>query len=301
MKLLNHISLIAVVALTFMLGSCDKTQPYDVEIPPAQAHFVGKEIQVYKAETANVPVYNVVVGTTDVANTDRTVTYKVISPSGAVGGTQYTIASGNETGTVTIKAGEAIANIAVQADYNSYINGRKDTLVFTLQEPSVKPAGFMDTVRLVIRGACFEGDVNLNELLGDYANTNEDLGGSAYGPYTTSISSVTQTSATTGDVVVENIFDYGWAPITFHLDWTNPANRTVTLDQQLNIASATTLTSNPTYANSFVMVGPSPTAGPGTFSICNQTLILRIRLGLNDAPASPLGWFNAAYTVSMAR
>jgi hypothetical protein len=182
MKLLNHISLIAVVALTFMLGSCDKTQPYDVEVPPAQAHFVGKAIQVYKAETANVPVYNVVVGTTDVATTDRTVTYKVTSPSGAVGGTQYTIASGNETGTVTIKAGEAIANIPVQANYNSYINGRKDTLIFTLQEPSVKPAGFMDTVKLVVRGACFEGDVNLNELLGDYANTNEDLGGSAYGP-----------------------------------------------------------------------------------------------------------------------
>jgi hypothetical protein len=73
------------------------------------------------------------------------------------------------------------------------------------------------------------------------------------------------------------------------------------LDQQLNIASATTLTSNPTYANSFVMVGPSPSAGAGTFSICNQTLNLKIRLGLNDAPASPLGWFNAAYTVSMAR
>jgi hypothetical protein len=298
---MNHLSLIAVVAMTFMLGSCDKTQPYDVEIPPAQAHFVGKEIQVYKAETASTPAYNVTVGTTDVATTDRTVTYKVTSPSGAVGGTQYTIATGNETGAVTIKAGEATANIVVKADFNAYISGRKDTLIFSLQEPSIKPAGFMDTVVLVVRGACFEGDVNLSELLGDYANTNEDLSGSAYGPYPTAISSVTPTSATTGTIVVENIFDFGWAPITFDLDWTNPSNRTVTLAQQLNIAPASTLTSNPAYANSFVMVGPSPSAGPGTFSICNQTLTLKIRLGLNDAPASPLGWFNAAYTVTMAR
>lgn len=301
MKYLNQLSLLALVAVAFLLGSCDKTKPYDVVVAPPQAHFVGKQIQNYIAEVNPSPVYNVKVGTTDVATTDRNVTYNVTSISGAVAGTNFTIATGNTTGTVTIKAGEAIANIPVQADFASYASGRKDTLMFTLAEPSIKPASFMDTVYLILRGPCFEGDVTLTDLLGDYANTNEDLSGSAYGPYTTTISSVVSTGPKTGDIVVENIFDAGWAPITFHLDWTNPSARTVTLDQQFNIAPASTLTSNPAYANYLVMVGPSPSQGAGTFSICNQTLTLKIRLGLNDAPATPLGWFNAAYTVTMAR
>ncbi len=300
MKIINNLSLIALLAVAFLLGSCDKTKPYDVITAPPQAHFVGKEVQIYKADVNPTPVYNVVVGTTDVSNADRSVTYKVTPISAATPGTQYSIASGNTTGTVTIKAGEAVANIAVQADYASYTNGRKDTLMFTLAEPSVKPAGFLDTVYLILRGPCFEGDVTLTDLLGDYANTNENFGG-AYGPYTTSISSVNQTSATTGDIVVENIYDYGWAGITFHLDWTDPANRTVTLDRQTDIASATTVTSNPAYSTYFVMVGPSPTAGPGTFSICNQTITLKIRVGLNDPTSTPLGWFSTPYTVNMAR
>jgi len=298
MKILNNISLIAIIALAFTLGSCDKTKPYDVVVAPPESHFVGSKTQSYSAANNPAPSYNVVVGTTDVSNTDRTVSYKVTSPSGAVGGTQYTIASGNTAGTVTIPAGKAIANIVVQADYNAYLGGRKDTLVFTLEQPSIKPSGFLDTVILVVRGACFEGDVNLNDLLGDYPNTNEDFGG-AYGPYTTTVSSVTLTSPTTGSIVVENIWDNGWAPITFDLDWTDPANRIVSLLQQDNIADGGTV--NPTYAGSTVTVtNPSATAFPnvrGTFSICNQTIVLKMRVCL-----LPLGCFSSTlYTVNMAR
>jgi hypothetical protein len=149
---------------------------------------------------------------------------------------------------------------------------------------------------------CIESNVNLNVLLGNYNNTNEDFGGSFYGPYTTSITSVNQTSATTGTIVVENIFDAGWAPITFTLDWTNPENRTVTLATQTNIAPASTVSTNPAYATWMVMVGPSPTAGAGTFSICNQTLTLKIRLGIMDPTnANSVVWSISPYTVNMAR
>ena len=97
MKILNNISLIAIIALAFTLGSCDKTKPYDVEVAPPESHFVGSKTQSYSAANNPAPSYNVVVGTTDVFNTDRTVSYKVTSPSGAVGGTQYTISTGNTT------------------------------------------------------------------------------------------------------------------------------------------------------------------------------------------------------------
>ncbi len=302
MKSLNRILLAGMALISLGLASCDKTKPYDIAVAPPEAHFVGSKTQPYSAADDPTPLYNVVVGTTDVAKVDRVVTYKVTSPSGAVGGTQYSISTGNTGGTVVIKAGEATANIPVQAVYSAYSAGRRDTLVFTIEQPSLKPSTFLDTVKLTIRGACFEGDVNLSELIGTYANTNEAFGGSPYGPYTTTISNVSQTSPTTGRVTVTNIWDNGWAPITFDLDWTDATQRVVSLQQQDNIADGATV--NPAYAGSQVTVtNPSATFFPtfpanrGTFSICNQTLTLRMRVCL-----LPLGCFSSAmYEVNMAR
>ena len=307
MKMFNQLSILA-VALVMLLTGCDKSKPYDITVAPSQAHFVGNKNQAYVAIGDPAPMYYIQLGTTDVSSSDRTVTYK-LNPGTAVNGTHFTI-EGNttNTGTVTIKANEATAKIGITAVASFYTNpvtgigtGRKDTLVFTLSEPSVPSAGFMDTVKLVIKGACFEGDVNLNELLGDYENTNEDFGGPA-DPYKTTISSVTRTSSTTGDIVVNNIWNDGWAPITFTLDWSDPVNRTVTLQRQTDIAPASSVTSNAAYATWTVMVDASSVLGPGTFSICNQTLTLNMRLGLrNPAPPNQGGFFGTPYIVYMAR
>lgn len=299
MKLFNNLTLVAFAAVALLLGSCDKTKPYDIDVAPPYAHFVGKATQLYEVIDNTTPAYKVGVGSTDVSGSDRIVTYKVTSPSGAIGGTHYTIASGNNAGTVTIKAGEAVANINVLADAASYIAGRKDTLVFSLSTPSMKPADFMDTVVLIIRSGCNEGNVTIADLNGDYDNTNEDFGG-PYGPYTTSITSATSTSATTGTIVVDNIFDAGWNPITFNLDWTNSSNRLVTCDRQFGIAPASTVSSNPAYATWEVMV-ETAVAGPGTFSACNQTVTLKLRVGLLDPATGNGGWFGTPYTVNMAR
>ena len=299
MKLFNNLALAAFGVAALLLGSCDKTKPYDVDVAPAYAHFVGKSVQVYEVIDNTTPAYSVQVGTTDVSTSDRTVTYKLSTPSGAIGGTHYTIASGNTNGTVTIKANEALAKIQVLADFATYDAGRVDTLIFSLSEPSVKPADFMDTVMLIIRSGCNEGDVTLSALTGNYANTNEDFGG-AYGPYTTSITNATSTSATTGTIVVDNLFDAGWAPITFNLDWTNASNRLVTCDRQFSIAPASTVSTNPAYATWEVMV-ETAVAGPGTFSACNQTLTLKLRVGLLDPATGSGGWFGTPYTVNMAR
>ena len=295
-----------------LLTGCDKTKPYDITVAPSQAHFIGSKNQSYVAVSDPSPMYFIELGTTDVSGSDRTITYKLNSGN-AVIGTHFTIdGSSSNTGTVTIRANQATAKIGITAVASFYTNqstgigtGRKDTLVFTLSEPSVPSAGFMDTVKLVIKGACFEGDVNLNELLGDYENTNEDFGG-AYGPYKTTISSVTQTSPTTGDIVVENLWDAtpAWAPIKFTLDWTDPANRTcvVSPSPQMDIAPASTVTSNAAYATWNVMIAQSTALGSGTFSICNQTLTLNMRVGLrNPAPPNQGGYFSTPYIVNMAR
>jgi uncharacterized protein (TIGR02145 family) len=139
----------------------------------------------------------------------------------------------------------------------------------------------------------------VNQLLGDYANTNENFNGSPYGPYTTNVRSITQTSATTANMVVENIFDAGWAPITFKMDWTDPANRTVTLDLQTNIAPASTVSTNPAYSTWLVQVAPA--TSPGTFRVCDQTIQLNMRVGLLDPATGQGGFFGGEYIINMAR
>jgi hypothetical protein len=298
MKFIKNLSLSAMAGLMLLLASCDKTKPYEIVTPSSEAHFIGKDVQVYAVETDPVPAYNVVIGTTDVSDKDRVVKFKITSPSGAVAGTQYTISGvgADGIGSVTIKAKEALASVTVQAIYSAYTTGRKDSLIFNIIESDVKPAGFLNPMILVLRGPCFEGSVNLNELLGDYLNTNEDFGGTLYGPYATAISAVSSSSATSGTITVDNIYDFGWAPITFKLDWSDPANRTVTLDQQEGLAGGSTLGLDDTYQ---VMVRAFE-GEVGTFSGCTQKLTLKMQVGAKDATGAEL-WAPSLYIVELAR
>lgn len=295
----KQVLLIAIVAFTFLLGGCDKTKLYDVDVPPPLAHFVGGATRVYSVVDNPTPSFTLQIGTTDVASSDRTVTYNVTSPSGAVAGVQYTISG---IGTVNIPANAALANVIIQANYAEYAAGRKDTLVFSLATPSVNVATFQDTVTVILAGpsGCTEANPDLNTLLGDYTNTNELFGTNAYGPYTTSISSVTATSATTATVVVENIWDNGWGPISFDIDWTDPLNTTAVVVQQDAIPGSDAGDINATYAGQTIAVkAPSValSATPGTYATClPQQLVLKMQLGVTN-----LGYFNALYTVTMLR
>ena len=307
MKVFNQLSILAFFAVIILLLSCNKSNPYDIAVAPPEAHFVGKKIQYYYADSVTPPAFNVQIGTTDVSNTDRAVTYSVYSTSGAIGEVDYTIATGNNTGLINIKSGEAIGNIAIQARHYS-VAGSSDTLIFTLQQPSLKPAEFLDTLIVVIKGppTCFEAFPNLNSLLGDYPNTNQTLAGAplgTYGPYVTTVSSIVQTSPTTADMIVEKIWSAEWAPITFQLDWSDPANPIVTQSLQLNIASASTLPIDPTspYYSWNVLVGSAVDDTPGTYSACDQTFSLNIGLGVYDPQSGAGGFFPNKYMVNMAR
>jgi hypothetical protein len=139
-------------------------------------------------------------------------------------------------------------------------------------------------------------NANLSALAGSFNNTNDDFDGTLYGPYATSVSSYTNTTATSGTITVENIFDFGWAPITFKLDWSNPNNPTVTLDQQEGLAGGSTLGLDDTYQ---VMVRAF--AGEnGTYSVCNQTIQLKMQVGVKDANGAGF-WASFIYIVNMAR
>lgn len=143
-------------------------------------------------------------------------------------------------------------------------------------------------------------NINVNQLLGDFTDSKMYLDGNYYnGPYTTKVTSVNVTSATTATIVVEKIWDPSWAPITFKLDWTNPNNRIVTADFQTNIAPASTITTDPAYNGWQVIVESG--SMPGTFSACGQTLQLNIRIGIMDPNTGSGGWFGDSFVLKMAR
>ncbi len=281
------------LAATVVLGvGCDKNKPYDLITPVPAVHFDGAATQTYSVLVNPTPAFAVNVGTTDVSSADRTVGYTITSSTGAVVGNQYTVSG--TAGTVTIPAGQSVATFNIQANYDSYTSGRIDTLLVTLNEPSVTVADFQNTLTVILRGPCFEGDVDPAAFVGSYENTNEDFGGSAYGPYTTTVSNPVLTSPTTATIKITNIWDNGWGPITFVMDWTDPANRTLTVVQQTSgIADASTI--GAAYAGNQVAVRPF-VGETGTFSACDGTLTVKMQLGVN-----PLGWFSDLYEVDLVR
>ena len=288
MKMNWSIKLLPVLALfAFAVTGCKKEDA--LTIPDSQATFTNKSSGSYTITAPNV-IFKVPVGVTAASDRDRTIKISVTSTTGAVQGTQYTLS----TTTVTIPAGKVVDSFEVRGVYSQYLAGRRDTLVFTLQEQDVPVSSFNQTYTLALRGPCFEGNVVLGDLTGQFANTNEDWGGSLYGPYTTSVTA-TPLTATTANITVSNIFDAGWAPITFKLDWTNPNARTVTLVQQDNIADASTAFGA---SAAGLQISVRPYAGQvGTFSACNQTIVLKMQIGVPGANY----WDADLYTVTLRK
>lgn len=285
---LNHLYLsLAIIALMSALVGCKK-EP-GVVVPEQVPFFLAKPASGSYSILTPTAIHKIHVGLTTPSTTDRTVNITVSSPSGAVAGTHYTLSKTS----LVIPAGKVLDSVEVRGVQSQYLTGRKDTLLIRLEGAETSKSLLASTYTLYVSGPCFEGSVNLNAFLGDYRNTNEDFGG-AYGPYTTKVTAVSQTSPTSGTIRVANIYDAGWNPITFILDWSNPANRTVTLVHQTGIGDAGTISA--TYAGQDIQVRPHAAGGPGTFSICNQTIQLKMQVGVTG-----LGYFNSLYTVNMAR
>ncbi len=281
-------SSLAAVLLLMAVWSCKKVD--NTVIPPVEAHFQFKTSGSFEVVSAT-SVFKVPVGITTKSDKPVVIPFSITSKTGATSGAQYNV-SGNS---ITIPAGQVVGSIDIAGILSAYSSGRKDTLTIKLEGKSgdISPISTNDTYTLIVRGPCFEGDVVLSQLLGSYKNTNEVWNNSPYGPYTTTISAVKQLTPTTGEITVTNLFDYGWNPVKFILNWTDPNNRTVTLVQQSGIGDAGTITG--AYAGSDISVRPF-SGQIGTFSICKQTLTLKLQLGVTG-----LGFFNILYTVNMAR
>ncbi|MBB1284900.1 hypothetical protein HRH25_11005 [Flavisolibacter sp. BT320] len=237
---------------------------------------------------SNNNVFKIPIGVTTVSNTDRTIQLTYSSNS-AVQGQQYTAPA-----TITIPAGKAVDTLTIQGNFAGYTSSsRVDTLKITVGGTETPTNAYKGTYTLYMRKYC---EVDINALAGDYNNTREDLGGSVYGPYQTAISNIVPISATKARVSVENIYDYGWGPIEFELDWSNPANHTVTVvAKSSGIGNAGTLSS--AYTGQQVAVRSNGRVG--TFNACDPSITLSFQLGA--ASATGTTWFSSSYIVTMRR
>jgi hypothetical protein len=287
----------AIVALLVTWYGCKK-DANNVTVPPEQAHFMNQSTGSYIISAPGV-TYKIPIGLTTPSSSARTVTVSVTSPTGAIQGTHYTL---NKT-TFTIPAGQVIDTLVVTGNYSLYTTARKDSLYFTIQGTdkgsSVAASDYNSVFKLYMRGPCSELEINdpgaLNSFLGDYKNTNETLGTSPYGPYKTTVTSVTKTSATTANITVANIYDDSWTPTVYTLDWTNPANRIVTLVAQAAGGNAGN-TFGAGYNGQPYAIRPASSGAVGTFSFCNQTIQIKANIGIWG-----VGYSGSLYTVNMAR
>lgn len=284
MKRHYFLPFLGLFAFAVIIHSCKK-DAVALTTPPFQAHFV-EATGSYIVKDNPASEFKIPVGLTTRRTSAVTVNVTLTSPTNAASGVQYTLPSSS----VTIPADSTIQYITVKGIYAGYPLGanRRDTLLFTITGEA--PGDFNQTYTLIMQGSC---DVNLNNLLGAYANTNELFGTSAYGPYTTTITAVQSLSPTSGTITVSNIWDVvpSWAPITFTLDWSS--GNKITLIEQSGIGDAGTINSN--YAGSDISVRPFAGAN-GTFDYCNSKLTLKMQLGVTG-----LGWFPDLYTVTMQR
>lgn len=233
---------------------------------------------------SNNNVFKLPIGVTAVADRDRTIQLSYSSNS-AVQGQQYSAPA-----TITIPAGKALDTLTIQGLFAGYPSSSKvDTLKITVGG-DVPTSAYKGTYTLYMRKYC---EVNINDFAGDYNNTIEDYGGSKYGPYSTTVSNITPISATKARLSVTNIWDSGWGPIEFELDWSDPTNHTViVVDKSSGIGDAGTLSS--TYAGRQVAVRANGRVG--TFNACDPSITLNLQLGV-----AGVGFFGAAYTVVLSR
>ncbi|MBK0381562.1 hypothetical protein I5M32_01195 [Pedobacter sp. SD-b] len=160
-KLFAFVFVCAFITTTF--SGCSNKDNYPVTNPPLQASFTGLSTANFGvSNTVPVPTYKLPIGLTTTSNSDTKITVSVTSPTGAVEGTQYKIASK----TLTLPAGSVLGYLDITSSYDAYKNDRVDTLVIKITSADgVTPSDYNNTIKLVINKFC---PFNADLLSGDF-------------------------------------------------------------------------------------------------------------------------------------
>ena len=259
---LSAVMIISILLLT----SCTKNK---IITPNTTASLFASTEGSYFITSDPNTVYKIPLGITRVPDKSVSIQFTVSSPSGAVEGQQYTLASNK----ITIPAGQTVDSIALNGIFSAYPTGRTDTLIFTITGGDVPALVGSEVFTLVLQKYC---DVIESQITGDYTNTIDYYSGdpSTEGPYTATITNWVSMGATTATANIINLgatSDNGWGPfdpsdpainpgIKATFDWTDAASFKVFIGSQ----------------NYFPLGGGfAPiSASNGTFSSCSNTITI---------------------------
>jgi hypothetical protein len=268
----------------FIFTSCKKTEVTPID--PTDTNTYAKFSSIDSISTFYVSSENdsfkIPISVNLTSNTDRSISISYTSNT-AVMDQQYSV-----NNTFVLSAGKQADSLTIQGIYAGFSSSSQiDTLKITIvSNADIKADKSHTSYYLILRKKC--PSIDLNDLLGTYLNTNEvSSWNGAYGPYTTSITSVQNVTSTTGTIVVENIYDYGWPAVTFNLNWTNPQNPIAIVVAQNGLSDG---------AGTIYDVRPFQTGNLGSFSTCDNvlTLIMQVRIDGGNWDATP-------YVVNLAR
>lgn len=268
--------LIALITVSTLVGivSCKKKNlvvDKDPVVPPSAVRFTYYDASApllktfYVGAAAPANTFKIPVGTTDVSSKDRTIQFCYTSPT-AVAGTQYTAPA-----SLVIPAGKAVDSLTITGNFANIPTGASYVLTVKICGGDVAAFGSgRDSLVLTLRRYC---PVVLANLAGLYNNTNEytSAGAFSYGPYTTAVTNLTSTGATTATGKLVNLYDDGWNDITANFDWTNPANFTISIPSQ---------STGKSYGGGVVTNVRTSTSASAvsTFSSCDRSLSFGIDL-----------------------
>jgi hypothetical protein len=258
-------SFVMVLFATILMTTSCKKNNYSVDLDdvkqaPLAAEFIPSDnkLQVEYFVTSSNNPYKIPIGVTNVSNEDRIISLSYSSRN-ATSGAQF-----NGPASITIPAGKAIDTLTFRGLFTGYPAGRKDTV--KIKFSGISGVDRRDSFELIMQRYC---DVVLSQLSGEYANSNEytSAGAFSYGPYSTAVDNLVSTGPTKAEGFFVNLYDYGWNDIKFVMDWTNPANFTITIPVQP--------TGNP---GSGVAQVRSSSGRVNTFSSCDQTFTISLDL-----------------------
>lgn len=262
------------IIIAGVVASCKKNNlavDVDTLTPPAAARFIYYDANAplsktfYVGATSPDNVFKIPVGITNVSDKDRTIQFTYSSPT-AVAGTQYTAPA-----SIVIPAGKALDSLPITGNFANIPSGATYLLKIKISGGDVPAFGEgRDSVLLTLRRYC---PIVLSNLAGLYNNTNEYTSSNAfsYGPYTTALTNLTATSATTATGKLVNLYDDGWNDLNVTLDWTIKGAEQLTIPLQ---------STGKSYGGGVVTNVRSSTSSSAvnTFSSCDRSLSFGVDL-----------------------
>lgn len=163
-KYFNRILAIGSVSAMLLVAvyGCKKND--GIVVAPQAALFANSKVEgTYFIPDDPNSTFKIPVGVTAASDRDVTFNFTVSSPSGAVEGQQYTLASKS----VTIPAGKTVDSIQLKGLFDGYAGGRRDTLIFTISGGETPTVSGSNKYTLILQQFCplvmsdFEGDFKI--------------------------------------------------------------------------------------------------------------------------------------------